>query len=155
MKPLSQCLFSAAGELPYGQKYYHISYTFEIPKEYKVLEVLLEYEPEKRTNPPKDLEKEVREAARTEIFREDPQTISDLINLCPLKNLINLAIKGPDGWRGEDHKFLCRREICLAEEGSTPCFSNGKNLPGQYELVLHVYAVFTDSLRYRVEVRGL
>ena len=51
-------------------KYYHISYTFEIPKEYKVLEVLLEYEPEKRTNPPKDLEKEVREAARTEIFRK-------------------------------------------------------------------------------------
>ena len=155
MEPLSTCLFAAAGELPGRQKYYHISYTFEIPEEYKALEVLLEYEPEKQTSPPEYLEQEIRDAARTEIFREDSQTISALMELCPLKNLISLAVKGPDGWRGEDHKFLCRRKIRLAEQDSTPCFTNGRNLPGQYELVLHVYAVFTDSLQYRVEVRGL
>lgn len=148
-------LFEAEGRLKRGTKYVHISYLFDVEEVYNRIVIDLSLSPYRTAGHSPEMREEMKQAIREQIFITDPAAVQEMIEqTAPLRNMCSIAVRTPDGWRGEDHKFVESRTITLSESGTTPCFKNGRNSVGKYEIVLHVYAVFTDVCNYTLTVRG-
>lgn len=152
---IGKLLFEAEGKLKRDTKYVHISYAFDVENVYDKIEITLSVTPFRlQENSPALLEK-MRQAVREQIFLNDASEIEQIVQgIAPARNLISLAVRSPQGWRGEDHKFMETKTVVLCEEGTTPCFTNGTNTPGKYEIILHAFAIFSETCTYQVTVRG-
>lgn len=148
-------IFQIEGRIDKGVHYFHVSYMFFIEQTYDKIFFDLNISPEKNSTGDPELYEEIRESLRTEIGLTEEITTQELIkNYFPLANFISIALKDPNGFRGEDHKSASSRTVLLAKEGSTDCFSNSENPIGSYEVILHVYCIITDKCTYALKVYG-
>ena len=135
--------------------YTHVSFIFPVEKIYRSIVVDFSYAPLFLEEQNPDFAGMMREALATQIYRNDEPYVSNVIQKAiPIKNQISIAIKGPDGWRGEHHFFPGEQRIKLGKDCTTDKFIGKQNTIGMYELILHIFAVYTDSCDYVLTVTG-
>lgn len=147
-------LFEASGTLYQYTHYSHLSYLFNVEHPYRRLIVELEYDPLFCEAGTPEMEAMMRQALREQIYRTDEEFVSGVLKKAfPIKNQISVAIRDPKMWRGEHHCFAGSDRIELSAESSCGFFSC-ENPVGAYEIVLHVFAIYTPECHYWLKVRG-
>lgn len=148
-------IFQIEGKIHKGRHYFHISYIFFIDQVYDKIFFDLSFSPTKISTGDPELYEEIRDSLRTQIgVTEEISTEKLIKDYFPLNNGISIALKDPNGFRGEDHKSKASRTILLAKQNSTDCFSNSENPMGSYEVVLHVFSIVSDECTYVLKVYG-
>lgn len=83
-----------------------------------------------------------------------PELRSDAVceSYLPLVNLVTLSLDAPDGYRGCAHRHDARQRLVFSKDEAAPGFEKGELMPGDWRLVLHPYAIVTDSCVCSVKI---
>lgn len=108
---------------------------------------------------PKILEdkKKSIELIKENIIRDAGENFSDYTDyeeFMPLKNLVTLYLRSPEGFRGAAHRQADSQYHEISEEFASPGFIKGKIIQGEWQLCLNVHALVTDFCICNVEVEG-
>ena len=80
---------------------------------------------------------------------------TDYEEFMPLKNLVTLALKSPDGfYRGAAHRQADSQYHEISEDSASPGFVRGKIAEGQWELRFHVHALVTDICTCSIKIEA-
>lgn len=78
----------------------------------------------------------------------------DYEEFLPLKNLVTLYLRSPEGFRGAAHRQADSQYHEICSEVASPGFLKGKITPGQWQLCLNVHALVTDFCVCHVEIEA-
>lgn len=86
---------------------------------------------------------------------EDWAEYRDYEEFMPLKNLVTLALKAPDGsYRGAAHRQADSQYHEISEDFASVGFVKSKITEGQWSLCLHVHALVTDVCTCKIKIEG-
>lgn len=85
---------------------------------------------------------------------EDWQEYDDYEEFMPLKNLVTLYLRSPEGFRGAAHRQADSQHHEICESFASPGFLKGKITAGEWELCLNVHALVTDFCICHIEIEG-
>jgi len=108
---------------------------------------------------PKILEDRERsiELIRENLIRdagEDWTEYTDYEEFMPLKNLVTLYLRSPEGFRGAAHRQADSQYHEIGEDSASVGFLKGKIKPGEWQLCLNVHALVTDFCVCQVEIEA-
>ena len=108
---------------------------------------------------PKILEDKERsyELIKENLIRDAGDTwkeYTDYEEFMPLKNLVTLYLRSPEGFRGAAHRQADSQHHEISEVLASPGFLKGKIVKGEWELCLNVHALVTDFCICHVEIEG-
>ncbi len=75
-------------------------------------------------------------------------------SMCPLKNLITLSLSREGKYVGNAHRWSGNQTHILTRRKASPGFSVSEQLSGQWEGMLHLHAVCTETCRGKLKVEG-
>ncbi|WP_428771586.1 hypothetical protein V1L52_05925 [Treponema sp. HNW] len=155
MKNKKEILLKTEGTFHKYFHYSHVSFLFPIEKKFEAIIINFSYRPLFLKKNNFFLIKMMKDALKNQIYRTDEPYVSNVIkNAIPIKNQISIAVKDPNGWRGEHHFFPGKEQIVLGKTVTTDGFVNTENETGMYELVLHIFGIYTDKCDYILSVIG-
>lgn len=85
---------------------------------------------------------------------DDWTQYKDYEEFLPLKNLVTLSLRSPDGFRGSAHRQADNQYHEIGENFVSPGFIKGKITAGQWNLCLDVHALVTDSCTCNIIIEG-
>jgi hypothetical protein len=130
----------------------HITYTFNLQKEAKRLNIDFSYAPKILEDRPKA--KELICEGINEYILEDQRDgfMRNWDSFLPVQNLLTISIDYYDEFRGCAHRHPNEQHIYIAENDATPGFIAGKIAPGQWKVTISAHAVVTDICRYKLHI---
>ncbi|MBQ6595637.1 MAG: hypothetical protein IJH78_08280 [Clostridia bacterium] len=148
-------IFHTKGVFYRDTYYVHVSFLVDVRRPYRRVRVYLAYDPLFCEAPDARQVQEMRDALRDQIYRTDEPFVQNCVDRAyPIKNEISIAARGPAGWLGEHHSFIDGTDEVILGEEATDGFFRRPNEAGQYEIVLHVFGVYTPECRYSLEITG-
>ena len=85
---------------------------------------------------------------------EDWTEYTDYEEFMPLKNLVTLYLRSPEGFRGAAHRQADSQYHEISEDFASVGFLKGKITPGEWQLCLNVHALVTDFCVCRIEIEA-
>lgn len=85
---------------------------------------------------------------------EDWAEYTDFDGFMPLKNLVTLALRSPEKFRGAAHRQANEQYHEVGEGFASPGFIKGKIIEGQWVLCLNVHALVTDICTCKIKIEG-
>ena len=153
---MGDTLFRTKGVFYRDTYYVHASFLVDVRRPYSAINVQLAYDPLFCEASDERQREEMRQALAEQIYRTDEPFVSECIEKAyPIKNMISVAIRGPENWLGEHHCFNGGLEEIRLGEDPTPGFFPAPNTAGQYEFVLHVFGIYTPECHYEFDVTGV
>ncbi len=149
-----ETIFQTEGVFHRYMHYTHVSFLFCTERDYSNIHIRLDYDPLFCEAGEPELRQAMRDALKDQIYRTDEPYVTEKVDKAfPIKNQISVAVRGPQGWLGEHHAFDGGDSITLGPDASVGFF-RAPCAAGQYEIVLHVFAVYTPDCRYSVKITG-
>lgn len=125
---------------------------FSVPEGVKKLCITYAYSPKILEDKQKSIEliKEnlIRDAG------EEWTEYTDYEEFMPLKNLVTLYLRSPEGFRGAAHRQADSQYHEISEDFASAGFLKGKIVPGEWQLCLNVHALVTDFCVCHIEIEG-
>lgn len=125
---------------------------FNVPEGISRLFITYSYSPKILENKEKSLEliKEnlIRDAG------DDWTEYTDYEEFLPLKNLVTLYLRSPEGFRGAAHRQADKQYHEIGKDFASPGFLRGDIPSGRWELCLNVHALVTDICTCCIKVEG-
>lgn len=147
-------LFETKGTLYQYTHYVQTTFQFDVERDYRQLVIEFQYDPLWCETGTPQMREMMRQALHEQIQRQDEPFVSQVLDKAfPIKNQISLAVRAPDMWLGERHGFTGNDVIVLGG-APTDGFIAHENKAGAYQVVLHVFAVYSPECRYSLAVRG-
>ena len=108
---------------------------------------------------PKILENEEKssELIKENLIRdagEDAAEYTDYSEFLPLKNLVTLYLRSPEGFRGAAHRQANEQKHEIGVDFASPGFLKGEITAGQWDLSLNVHALVTDICTCNIKIEG-
>lgn len=85
---------------------------------------------------------------------DDWTEYTDYEEFLPLKNLVTLYLRSPEGFRGAAHRQADSQYHEICRDFASAGFLRGEIIPGQWRLCLNVHALVTDFCICHVEIEG-
>lgn len=85
---------------------------------------------------------------------EDWTEYTDYEEFMPLKNLVTLYLRSPEGFRGAAHRQADSQHHEICEDFASVGFIRGKITVGEWQLCLNVHALVTDFCVCNIEIEG-
>lgn len=85
---------------------------------------------------------------------EDWTEYTDYEEFLPLKNLVPLSLRSPEGFRGSAHRQADKQYHEIGEDFASPGFIRGIIPSGQWSLCLDVHALVTDVCTCSIIIEG-
>lgn len=79
---------------------------------------------------------------------------TDYEEFMPLKNLVTLYLRSPEGFRGAAHRQADSQYHEISEDFASVGFLKGKITPGEWQLCLNVHALVTDFCVCHIEIEA-
>ena len=85
---------------------------------------------------------------------DDWTEYTDYEEFMPLKNLVTLYLRSPEGFRGAAHRQADSQYHEISEDSASVGFLKGEITPGEWQLCLNVHALVTDFCVCHIEIEG-
>lgn len=85
---------------------------------------------------------------------EDWTEYTDYEEFMPLKNLVTLYLRSPEGFRGAAHRQADSQYHEISRDFASPGFLKGEITSGEWQLCLNVHALVTDFCACHIEIEG-
>lgn len=85
---------------------------------------------------------------------EDWTEYTDYEEFMPLKNLVTLYLRSPEGFRGAAHRQADSQYHEISKTSASVGFIKGDITPGEWQLCLNVHALVTDFCICQIEIEG-
>ena len=147
-------LILAKGQLTPSCSKTHITYCFNLKKEYRKLNISFSYSPKSLEDREKSKELILKGISA---FLEDEKdsATSQWESFMPINNLLTISIDDSNGiFRGCGHRQSPNQNIYISEDKATPGFIPGKIFLGQWKITISAHAVITDTCNYTLHIRG-
>ncbi len=79
---------------------------------------------------------------------------TDYEEFMPLKNLVTLYLRSPEGFRGAAHRQADSQYHEICKDFASPGFLKGEITAGEWQLCLNVHAIVTDFCVCHIEIEG-
>lgn len=85
---------------------------------------------------------------------EDWTEYTDYEEFMPLKNLVTLYLRSPEGFRGAAHRQADSQYHEISKDFASVGFLKGDITAGEWQLCLNVHALVTDFCVCHIEIEG-
>lgn len=85
---------------------------------------------------------------------DDWTEYTDYEEFMPLKNLVTLYLKSPEGFRGAAHRQADNQYHEISESFASVGFLKGKITQGEWQLCLNIHALVTDFCLCDIKIEG-
>ena len=146
-------LFSVSGMLNPSNSKCNISYSFYLTQEYDAIQIHFVYKPKVLLN--KTISKKIiQDSVKRYTAYDRKNELENWEKYLPVKNLLTIALSGPDGFRGCAHRQNHNQYINLSEDRASAGMLPGRIKPGLWTVTVSAHAVVTTRCEYRIQITG-